>query len=93
MHGGANKERYMKAGKTKTWTGRQELKRDGILDFVSKNVSTVCFDFAYSLPSFAVITLLCYKIALDDLEESVGEEINEPGNLLGYLRRPKRSEK
>ena len=34
-----------------------------------------------------------YEIELDDLEESVREEMNEPGNLLGYLRRPKRSEK
>ena len=34
---------------------KQALKRDEVLDFVSKKISNVCLEFAYSLLSFALL--------------------------------------
>ena len=34
---------------------KQALKRDEVLDFVSKKISNACLEFAYSLLSFALL--------------------------------------
>ena len=70
---------------------KQALKRDEVLDFVSKKYSR----YAWSLRTlcrrlhYFDIIYIDYEIELDDLEESVREEMNGPGNLLGYHAKTK----
>ena len=68
---------------------RQELKRDEILNFVSKkyplyawSLHTLCHCLYYFED---IIKCMNYEIEVDDLEESVLEEMNGPGNFKQLL--------
>ena len=71
---------------------KQALKRDEVLDFVSKKYPM----YAWSLCTlcrrlhYFDIKYLDYEVELADLEESVREELNGPGNLIGYCAMTKK---
>ena len=41
---------------------KQALKRDEVLDFVSKKISNVCLEFAYSLSPFALLYITLHRL-------------------------------
>ena len=69
------------------WKDDEKLKRD-LEGYVKQALHVSLLEFAYSLSQtdrhYFDINYIDYEIELDDLEESVREEMNGPGNLLGY---------